>query len=394
MSSPKRIVIVAGEASGDAHAAFLVRSLLNILPSLEISGIGGKQMKETGVELLMDLAVLSVTGFTEVLKHVVVISKAFTCIKSHLEKVNPDLLILVDYPGFNLRLLKFAKQKNIRTLYYISPQIWAWKPKRIHLIKKNVDKMAVILPFEKKIYEEAGVPVAFVGHPLLHRLASCDDKPSLKKELKLPLDKKIVALLPGSRRNEVEKLFPVMLEAASIVKNQYPDVHFVMPVASTLSEEIFEKYLKAYSLNYSLISGRAEEVMLVADCVAVASGTASLECALLERPMCIVYRASLLTYVIARRLMKVRYLGLCNLLQNQMIVPELLQDDFNVKELSKMLLRLLEDESLISGIKKNLSVLRESLSSKQADSTLHELVLEMLNVKNRIDQPVRAEEAL
>ena len=375
MLAIKRLVIVAGEESGDAHAASFVRQLKDKHPHLEVSGIGGQHMKNAGVHLLSDLAKHGVTGLSEVLKHFRSIKKAFNDIKKHLTENKPDLLVLVDYPGFNLRLAKFAKKTlGIRILYYVSPQIWAWKAGRIHLIRECVDRMAVILPFETQIYKNAQVPVTFVGHPLVEKLKNYDDIPGLKRELNLPLDKRIIALLPGSRTNEIDKLMPVLKETAVQLHSQCNDLHFVIPVAGTLNPETINAYLKNTPISYTLISSQAVEAMSCSSFVIVASGTASLECALLEKPMCIIYKGSFLTYLVASMVINVKYLGLCNLLENKMIVPELLQYDCVPSELSPLILKFLNDKELSLSMENRLRQLKKSLSIQQGDCTITQLI--------------------
>lgn len=372
MSLSKQIVIIAGEESGDLHAAHLARELFDWEKNLKISGIGGHHMEQAGVTLISDLARYGVTGLTEIVRHFSVIRRAFKAIQAHLIHSKPDLLILVDYPGFNLRLAKFAKQLGIRVLYYISPQIWAWKPNRIHTIRETVHRMAVILPFEKEIYKKAQVPVSFVGHPLISQIEQSLKNLALNN-LNLPANKKIIALLPGSRVHEVEKHLPVLIKMADKLNRQQSNLHFVIPVAKSLPPHLIPSFLGNKILNVTLTTGNSTQVMALSDCVVVASGTASLECALLEKPMCIIYKSSLLTYFAASKLINVKYLGLCNLLQNKMIVPELLQDDCNPHELTKMVNRLLFDQPFITTMKYQLEQLKQSLV-KEIDCNLIELV--------------------
>lgn len=382
MLSTKRIVIIAGEESGDQHAAKLVNQLKDWNSNLEFSGIGGRHMQEAGVKLISDLARYGVTGISEVLRHLHVIKKAFNAIKLHLETIKPDLLILVDYPGFNLRLAKFAKQElGIRILYYISPQIWAWKANRIETIRANIDNMAVILPFEKEIYQKAGVPVSFVGHPLVEKIQPCPDIEEARLDLNLPADKRIVAMLPGSRYNEIEKHMPILLETIKILSKQHANLHFVIPIAGSLKPELVKSYFQHQSdIPISFTLGKATDVVACSDCVVVASGTASLECALLEKPMCIIYKSSLISYIAAMKLIKVKYLGLCNLLKNEMIAPELLQYDCNAIELSRMVTELLTNSETINRMISRLKLLKLSLSSSEADCSLSDLVKQELNI--------------
>jgi lipid-A-disaccharide synthase len=375
MHKTKRIVIIAGEESGDIHAAKLIVQLKDTYPEIHISGIGGKHMSSAGAELISDLARFGVTGVTEVLRYFKIIRKAFNDIKAHLKNDPPDLLILVDYPGFNLRLAQYAKEHlNLQILYYISPQIWAWKEKRIHLIKKCVDHMAVILPFEKDIYLKAGVPVDFVGHPLVEKMSQQISSEQCRNELKLPQDKKIIALLPGSRTNEIERHMPVLRETARLLHQFDTSIQFVIPIARTIKTEQIKTYFHNTQLPISFINDNAISCMTAADFVIVASGTASLECALLQKPMCIIYKSSLITYIAAMKLIKVKFLGLCNLLANRMIVPEFLQYDCNPIEISRYIIQFFENSPQQQHMRAQLSMLKKSMSSEKSDRSLKELV--------------------
>ncbi|MFJ1267822.1 lipid-A-disaccharide synthase [Legionella lytica] len=383
MHKAKRVVIIAGEESGDIHASALVKQLKETYSNIEISGIGGKHMQDVGVELISDLARYGVTGITEVIRHLKVIRKAFQAIKKHLQQQKPDLLILVDYPGFNLRLAKYAKRKlGIKILYYISPQIWAWKAKRIHLIKECVDHMAVILPFEKTIYEQAQVPVSFVGHPLIEKINAVGAQDSQRALLNIPVDAKIFGLLPGSRHNEIERHMPVLRDTAERLHQQYPDWQFVIPIAETIDAEKITNYFAQSKLPIYFVKGQALSCMAAADFVIVASGTASLECALLKKPMCIIYKSSFITYLLAAKLIKVKFLGLCNLLSNKMIVPEFLQYDCNVDELTHYVTQFFNDHSRQAKMLEQLGALRTSLSLEGSDCSLFNLVESELFEKN------------
>jgi lipid-A-disaccharide synthase len=380
MAPAKRIVIVAGEESGDLHAASFVRILKKNHPHIDISGIGGRHMASAGVRLISDLAKHGVTGGTEIIRHLKVIYQAQKAIKAHLRENKPDLLILVDYPGFNLRLAAFAKQTlGIRVLYYISPQIWGWKPGRINTIRANVDRMAVILPFEKQLYQDAGVPVSFVGHPLMNKISPCKDTEAARQSLGLPTNKRIVAMLPGSRRNEIEYHMPVLVETAKRLCHQFNDLHITIPVAGTIDPQTIASYFKETTIPYTLISGEAVATAACSDCIIVASGTASLECALLLKPMCIIYKVSTITYALATQFIRVKYLGLCNLLQQAMIVPELLQYDCNPDELTRTAIQLLDNTQTIQAMNDRLKQLKLSLSSESADCSIADLILSELN---------------
>lgn len=383
MQRANHIVLIAGEESGDLHASVLVKQLKNSYPNLKISGIGGRHMEKAGVELISDLARYGVTGFSEVIRYFIVIKRAFTAIKKHLKQNKPDLLILVDYPGFNLRLAKYAKEKlGLKIIYYISPQIWAWKANRIHLIKQCIDRMAVILPFEKILYEKAGIPVSFVGHPLLEKIRPVKNQLLKRTELNLPASEQIIALLPGSRTNEIERHMPVLLDTAKLLFQKNPKFHFVIPIAGTISTQKIESYFFNQKLPITFIQDKAIDCMAAADFVIVASGTASLECALLEKPMCIIYKSSFLTYFLAMKLIKVKFLGLCNLLTNKMMVPEFLQYDCNAREISQYIVNFYNDLSQPQKMIGQLSNLSDSLSPNKSDCSLFQLVVNEMPEKN------------
>ena len=376
MQATKNIVIIAGEESGDLHAAKLITQLKAQYPRIKISGIGGHHMHQAGAKLIAELAQYGVTGLSEVIRHFKIIRRAFLDIKHHLKENKPDLLLLVDYPGFNLRLAKYAKKElGIKIIYYISPQVWAWKAKRIRLIKQYIDHMAVILPFEKQIYEKAGIPVSFVGHPLIDKMAKVEKEMGvLRQQLHLPLKKDIIALLPGSRTHEIEQHMPILVSTMQMLLQHSINFHFIIPIAQTINKEKIASYFDHHTLPITLIDNQAIECMAAANFVIVASGTASLECALLTKPMCIIYRSSLLTYVAATQLLKIKFLGLCNILTNKMMVPEFLHYDCNSNELSKYIINFYNNSQQPQRMIKQLSHLQESLSPHSSDCSLFELI--------------------
>lgn len=376
----KHIVIVAGEESGDKHAAELINSIPKSY-SVRLSGMGGRHLKESGVDLIFDTTHFATTGLG-LIRHLSKIRMAFKIIHAHLIASKPDLLILVDYPEFNLRLAKFAKRHNIRVLYYISPQIWAWRASRIKIVKKYVDHMAVIFPFEKDFYQNAGVPVTFVGHPFSKKIKPADDSLSIRQHFNLPIDKKLIALLPGSRSNEIYYHMPVLVETMNRLCNTHQNLHFVIPVAGTLDISLIEAYFKNSHLPVTLIKDNAVQIASCSDCVAVASGTASFECALLEKPMCIFYKSNPLAYFIACLVMKVPYLGLCNIIAKHMIAPELLQYDFNADELTLLINNVLFNEKSCQSIRNHLIELKQSLSETTTDMTLSNLVIQEAQLVN------------
>lgn len=379
LKKSKHVVLIAGEESGDEHAAKLIRELRVTHPEIQFSGIGGNHMQEAGATLVANLAQYGVTGFTDVIRYFRIIRQAFHAIKNHLQQVKPDLLILVDYPGFNLRLAQYAKETlGLKIIYYISPQIWAWKAKRIHKIKKYIDHMAVIFPFEQEIYEQAGVPVDFVGHPLIDKIPKHYDAQSLRKQLGLPEHKKLIAFLPGSRTHEIERHMPVLIETLNLLLDTDPNIHCVIPIAGTIAIDRINRYLKPH-LPITTVEGRAIDTMAASDFVIVASGTASLESALLKKPMCIIYKSSVFTSYLAMKLIKIKYLGLCNILSKRMLVPEFLQYDCNAQELSKYLKQLWRQPDVIERQVRDLSALAESMSREKSECSLSTLVARELH---------------
>jgi lipid-A-disaccharide synthase len=363
----KHLFIIAGEESGDQHASALLKEIQQLSPHLTVSGLGGKHLEAQGMQNILDLTQLAITGISGVFMHLKAIRQAFKVTKAYLLKNRPDAVILVDYPGFNLRMAKWIK-KNIGcpVIYYISPQIWAWKAKRIEIIKQNVDHMAVILPFEKAIYEQAKVSVSYVGHPLRESLLNLPSQEACREQFSWPADETILAVLPGSRKAEIARHMPVIVESLKILKNQarFQNLKLVIPVAKSLSQNDFLPYLKEIP-QFELIDGQAQHVVQAADAVVVASGTASLECAILSKPTCIIYKSSWLNYYLATRWMKVKYLGLANLLLNQMVIPELLQVDCNAQELSKMLQALLEKSAWRTSMVSHLQGLKKLLTPSE-----------------------------
>ena len=296
ISKNKRVMIIAGEASGDSHAAKLVREVKAKNTDITFYGIGGKNMREAGVETLVDSAELAVVGLFEVLAHWNTISGALKKMQHLLRTEPPDLLVLTDYPEFNLRLAKTAKECGIKVLYYISPQVWAWRQKRVYKIRKLVDMMAVIFPFEETFYKKYDVPVRFVGHPLVDEIHVSADQKNLRNEFLLDNEKPVIGLFPGSRHSEIKRLLPIIVDCAKQIIKEKPDAQFVVPVASTLKEEDILPYFKDVELDMRIISHRSHDVMSVCDAVITVSGTVTLELALLKKPMVVINKISKLSY--------------------------------------------------------------------------------------------------
>lgn len=374
----KTIMIVAGEASGDLHGASLVQEMLKTDPALNFYGIGGSKLEKMGVKLFANTSTMAVMGLTEVVSKLGSILKIMGMMKKSLDEYRPDLVILIDYPDFNLRLAKAAKKKGIKVFYYISPQVWAWRKNRINQIKKFVDKMAVILPFEVDTYATKGFTVNYVGHPLLDLVKPRYSKQDSRKKISIDENKTTIALLPGSRLSEVTKLLPEMLRAAEILAQKIPDVQFVLPLADTLEEKNISDISKSSPVKIKVIAGLTYDVISSADLAIVASGTATLETALLGVPMIIVYKVSPLSYLVGRLIINVKNIGLVNIIANKTIVPELIQKDANGEPIATAALAILTNEGRKLEIIRELAAIRAKLGSPGAARRAAQLALDML----------------
>jgi lipid-A-disaccharide synthase len=378
-NSIKRVLIVAGEASGDMHAANLIREVRKNHPEVIFSGIGGTQMRAAGAEILVDSRVMAVVGLFEVLAHFRTIYGALQLMRHQLRERQPDLLILVDYPDFNLRLAKTAKQMGIKVLYYISPQIWAWRQERVHKIAKLVDRMAVVFPFEASFYEKAGVPVTFVGHPLVEEAKSDLSRDQALVDFGLTPERKTVGLFPGSRRSEIKRLLPLVVEAAKRLQYSHPDLQFLLPLASTLDVNDILPQLE--DMDIKLIKGRPYDVMRACDAIVSASGTATLEIALIGTPLVVIYRIAPLSYRIMSRMIKVDHIALCNIVAGYRMVPELIQHDATAANIQAELEKLLEKSELSDKQRADMEKIRGKLGSADGAKRIAELTLEMLGKK-------------
>jgi lipid-A-disaccharide synthase len=375
---PKRVMIVAGEASGDIYGAGLVDAVQKTDPAVLFFGIGGKRMREKGVDTVVDSADMAVVGLVEVLKHFGVIASAFLKLKNILLQNPPDLLILIDYPGFNLRLAKVARKAGIKVLYYISPQIWAWRQGRVHKIRRLVDYMAVILPFEVPFYEKAGVPVSFVGHPMADLVRVTKTREEAASSFAIDSSKIIVGLFPGSRKSEILRLLPTILGAARLLKKRFPEMQLVLPLASTLQEQDLSPALPDPDLPVTIIHERIHDLIRACDAVISVSGTVTLEVALVGTPMVIIYKLSPLTFQLAKRLVKVEHIGLCNIVAGETVAKELIQDDASPENIAEEIERIIVDETLSRSIKSRLLLVQERLGGGGADHRMAELVSSML----------------
>jgi lipid-A-disaccharide synthase len=378
---PKKVMMVTGEASGDLHGAHLMEAVQRIDPGIQFSGMGGEALKRAGMNLLYHNQSLSVVGITEVLLKLRLIQKTLSGLKQFLERERPDLLILIDFPDFNLRLAKFAHQRGIPVLYYISPQVWAWRPGRVRLIARWVKKMVVFFPFEVPIYKAAGVDVECVGHPLLDVVKPALPKEETAKQLGLDPGKPVLGLLPGSRSQELERLLPVLLDTARLLHQEIPDLQFVIPLAPGLTRTSVSRWMNNAWVPVKLAEGQTYDVMNLSDLLIMASGTATLEAAILEKPMVIIYKVSSLSYWIGRALVRVKHIGLVNLVAGKGIAPELIQKDASPERIAREALRILTDPNLRQGMTESITQVRKNLGEPGAVQRAARIVTSMLDDK-------------
>jgi len=372
------LMIVTGEASGDLHGAHVIREIKKLLPNIYCFGIGGSQMQQAGVDIHTNVSELSVVGLVEVLKHYPRLRKLLNSTKNTLKQKKPDLLILIDSPDFNLPLAKTAKQHGVKVLYYISPQIWAWRKNRINLIKKYVDMMAVVFPFEEKFYREANVPVEYVGHPLTKDAHANTTRQQFFNTTKLDANKKLVGLFPGSRISEVDNNFPVLLNAANAVLQNRNDIQFITPIASTLPSELIKRHINEAGLEVITTTENIYDVINACDAIAAASGTVTLQITLMKIPMLIVYKISPTTYRIFKRIVEFSYAGIANVIAGKEISREYIQDDATAKNISSELNKLLSNEEYITKMKENMEAIREELGDKDASATTAQLAADLM----------------
>lgn len=377
---PKKILIVAGEASGDIHAANLVKQLKKTYPDAYWYGLGGKNLKSEGVDLSCDLTSLAVVGFIEILKNYSKFKKIFDDLLQKTREVAPDAAILVDYPGFNLRLAAELKKLGVKVIYFISPQIWAWGKQRIHFIKKNVDLMLVLFKFEEILYSDGKFNVRFVGHPLLDIVRPTMDRQRLLETMGLKKNFRTVCLLPGSREREVSNHLPVMLEAAQKIHHRINEVQFLICRSTTVGRETYKKIIDATKIDfaYKVLDNLTYAGVNASDAAIVASGTATLETAILNKPMVIIYKVSFLTWILAKLCVRIPSIGLVNVVAGQRIVPELIQFDATPEKISKATIELLENKMKTEKIHAELYALKNTLGIPGASRRAAEEIVRFL----------------
>lgn len=376
-------MIVTGEASGDLHGANLVRAMLKRNPLLSFTGMGGSEMATAGVNLLCDAGKVSVVGVAEVVSRLPDIFKAQHILKKQLACSQPDLLIIIDLPDFNLMLAKKAKQLGVPVFYYICPQVWAWRSGRTKTILKRVDTAGVILPFEEKFLRDRGVEASYVGHPLLDTVEISENRDVFLKRLSISHDSVCIGLLPGSREREISTLLPIFLEAAKLLQEKIDKkITFLIPLASTITETELNKHgVEEYSqyLDIHVVSENRYNMMAACNTVVAASGTVTLELALLNTPMVVTYRLSPLSYFLGNLLVKLKHFSLVNLIAEREIVPELLQDEVTPEKIALLLHELSFDQEKRSQLLDGLGTVRKVLGGKGASDKAASLALEMIS---------------
>ncbi len=371
------IMIVSGEPSGDMHAARVLQALQGRLPELTSYGMGGEALRQAGMEILVDAADMAVVGIMEVLAHLGSIVSAQKVLHNALKERRPQLLILIDYPDFNLMLAKKARRLHIPVLYYISPQVWAWRSGRVKKIRRLVDQMAVILPFEKAFYARHDFDVTYVGHPLADHVKATLGRDVFFAKHGIKAAKNVVGIMPGSRRKEIASMLPVFLKAASLLQEVHPETTYLLPLAPSLSRKVLEENgLDDYPVNVHVIEGDRYDLMAACDLVMAASGTVTLELALLQIPMLVAYRLSAMTYFLGRRFIKVDFASLVNLVANEEVVPELIQDDATPEKIGHALQRLWPGSQAHAAMITKLAEVKDALGQGGASNNVADLALE------------------
>lgn len=365
----KKLLIITGEASGDQRAAEVVRDLWQASPELEIHALGGPALQTAGVKIIFDIAELAVMGIVEVMKSLPVIWQAYRRVKRELREWQPEAVLLVDYPGFNLKIAKLAKSLGIRVIYYISPKVWAWKEKRIERIRRDVDVMAVIFPFEVAFYQKQGIKAHYVGCPLLKNIEASGAVKRWREG-----QPKVLGLLPGSRRSEITRLLPIMLQVAERLSLKDPSLQFLLLQAPGLEDSLFQAYLASAKVKLQVIKQDPYHSIVACDAVICASGTMSLEVGLLGIPQVVIYRVNAMTAWLAKKLIKIPYVSLCNILMGRCIVTEVLQDALTPENLEREAQRILWDTQAIAAMQTDYQALKQQLAASQGQESLVQLL--------------------
>ena len=376
----KRILIIAGEASSDMHAADLVKEIKSVKSDVSFFGLGGNRMKEAGVDIHENIVRLAFMGPGGLFKHYLQLKKIFNTLRDNLKQNPPDLAVLIDYAEFNLRVAKELKALGVPVVYYVSPQVWAWGLWRIKTIRCLVDKMLVFFKFEETLYKEHGVNVSFVGHPLLDMVKTTSKKEAILKKLGIEKDFKVIGLLPGSRESEIKNILPVMLESAKLILNTFNQkIRFVLPMAATVNKQYVKQRIKNSGVDVIAVENDTYNAVSVCNCAMVTSGTATLETALLNVPMAIIYKANFLNYILTKHLIKLPYIGLVNVISGKHVVKEFLQYEATSEKIADYMKRLITDEKLIDKMKQEFLAIRLSLEEPGAVTRAAKEVADFLN---------------
>lgn len=374
----KEIFIICGEASGDLHAADLAKRILEINPNIKISAVAGVSLRQVASEIYADIKDLAVLGFFDALRKLPKFLRLKELILEKIQEKKPAAIIFVDFSGFNLRLAK-AINNIIPTIYYISPQVWASRSGRIETIKKYISKMIVFFKFEEEFYKKYGIEVDFVGHPLLDIVKPAMEKKEFFDKLKLYEHKTTITLLPGSRKQEIENILPVMLKAVDIIHKVRQDTQFVVAKSTQVDWDSYHRITHASGLDLKVIENKTYDCINVADFCLVASGTATLETAIMQKPFVVIYKMGLLNYLLYRPQIKVPYIGMVNIIAGKKIIPEFIQFQANPKKISEAVLKTLENPSELALMKNNLARVKSSLGEKGASSRAARIVVNFLN---------------
>lgn len=354
------IMILAGEPSGDIHGGHLCRELKNISPGIQLFGMGGPKMEEAGFEVVHRIGETGVVGFWEVYKELGKYWKIFKKMVAVMEERRPDAVILIDYPGFNIRFARKAHQLGIKVYYYISPQLWAWGQWRIKKIRRYVDKMLVIFPFEKEFYNSHGIEAEFIGHPLIGTLNLDLSKEECQKHLGIT-SSPVIGLLPGSRRGEIEKILPILIETAKILQEKIPEAKFILPIASIELRPLIEDQLKQTSVKIRTREGSGKEIIVASDLLILASGTVTLEASVYLTPMIIVYKISFFSWLMGKILIKIPFIGLVNIVRGQKIIPEFIQYQARPEAVAQAGLEILTQPKIRERMIGELKIVRDKL---------------------------------
>lgn len=379
--APPQILISAGEASSDMYAAQLAIALQKRTRA-HLFGMGGTRMREAGVELVADASDIAVVGITEVFHRLPAVWRAWRTLEREAARRKPALAITVDSPGFNFGLARRLKKQGVRNVYFISPQIWAWRPRRIRWIQRRFERVLVIFPFEEEIYRKAGVAVDFIGHPLVDSVRAEMTREKFAAVFGLDPKQQIVAVLPGSRPSEIERNMPIIVEACKNVQKDHP-AQFVIAMAPGLKKDLFEKHVRVGGRWWTFAEGKAYDALAAADCAVVSSGTATVEAALLGTPIVVVYKLSRLTGLIARRLVTTRLFAMVNLISGRQIVPELIQDKFVAPALEKEIRTLLDSPEAREQQKRELARVRAKLGPGGAIDRAADIIADATSPNSR-----------